>query len=187
MKIMENKDIKEFKKDYTIAHYYNLKYSDITSLKEKEKDYLMNVIHSSLERGDSVCESMMAQYEKDNCTIFKFKKDSNKELEYKGNKIYEAEEQNIKEYFYDKLQFNPNTFIGDFGISFENDQKIYIKEDDLKISYNDIIYLEVFGILFEVTRSRIVDVFELGGKFNELKLKKYKKREIYPNLSKLGL
>lgn len=169
MKIMDTTNIQ---KCYAISTHLCIPYIDVKTFDSEEIDYLYNIVKNSLITGRFPSDTLCAEYKQSNGKLFIVSEEEISWWDEKASNINEPIDIVIK---YNVLSFNPNyistsTFNTDYSVQ----QEIYIKDEDkFKITKKDKIFIEIFDKMFEVVTNKSIDAFELGGKYNMVKIVKY--------------
>jgi len=178
-KIKESHKI--LKKNYTISKYLKIPYVDVVTMNSSEREYMFETIKSAIERGVDPQEVLTANYEITKAKLFITENNSGIDLKSGDYSIRNVVNDIDVDVIYDAFTFNDDIFSTSVlsHTGYDGHEKVYIKYDEKidKISKGDLIYMEIFGKMYTVTRSKTFKLFELNGKYNIVNIIQYKNGE----------
>jgi hypothetical protein len=179
MKIMESKNThKVVNQNYAISRYLKIPYAEVCKISRPEKEHMYNVVKSSLETGRDPRDVMSANYKTSKAKLFTTENNEGTDISFKDQKISNVLNEVEVEVVFDTLTFKPNYDSNStFGFNIEDTQSVYVKTNDKidDITKNDLIYIEIFNRMYQVVNSRLIEAYELDGKYYMLKIQKYQK------------
>ena len=161
---------------YAISNNLELPFTEVKVLNKGEREYMYNIVRNSLENKRNPKNVMAANYHTTKAKLFITENGAGSDILVKEYTIKNVMNDIEVEAIFDTLTFEPNKHdTHAFGFILDGSEVIYIKYDDKmdKISFKDMVYLNIFDRMYEVQRAEVINAFELGGKYNMLKITKY--------------
>lgn len=177
MKTMEIKEShKKARECYAISRHLKISYSEVSNMNAAERTYMYNIVRCALETDRNPKNVMSANYHTSRAKLFTTESNAGTDVSYKDVKIANVMDETEIEVVFDTLTFRPDYDTNStFGFSINPEQRVYVKTNDKieDITRNDLLFIEIFNRMYKVTDSKIIEAYDLGGKYHMLNILKY--------------